>query len=61
MEFVMKQILIKEKSCGDTSYIVLIGYNKGKKPTHQLQGSSADIDTKKKNMKCHYRTYQIRV
>ena len=35
----------------DALYIVLIGDDKGKKPS---QGPSTDSDAKKKNMKCYY-------
>jgi len=51
MEFITKQILIKENFHGDISYITLIEDSKGKKPS---QCPSTDSDTKKKNMKCHY-------
>jgi len=50
-EFVTKQILIEENSCGDASHVALMGDGKGKKPS---QGPSTDSDAKKKNMKCHY-------
>jgi len=50
-EFVTKQILIEENSCGDASHIALMGDGKGKKPS---QGPFTDSDVKKKNMKCYY-------
>jgi len=50
-EFVTKQILMEENSCGDASYVALMGDGKGKKPS---QGLSTDSDANKKNMKCHY-------
>jgi len=51
IEFVTKQILIEENSCGNASHVVLMGDGKGKRPS---QGPSTNSNAKKKNMKCHY-------
>ena len=54
MDFVIKQILLKENACEDASHITLMEEGKGKKPVKQSQDSSVDSDAKKKNIKCHY-------
>jgi len=54
MDFVIKQILLEENACGDTSHITLIGEGKGKKPVNQSQDPFANSNTKKKNIKFHY-------
>jgi len=51
MDFVIKQILLEENACGDTSHITLIGEGKGKKPVNQSQDPFANSNTK---IKFHY-------
>jgi len=53
MDFVIKQILLEENTCRDTSYVVLIGEDKEKKSVKQSQDPFANSDIKK-DIKCYY-------
>jgi len=54
MNFVIRQILMDEKSRETTPHITLIEDNKGKKLAHQSLHQKNDDDAKKKEFKCHY-------
>jgi len=53
-DFVIKQILMDEKSRKGTPYIALMGHGKGKRPAYQTQGQLSDLEGKKKDLKCFY-------
>jgi len=53
-DFVIKQILMDEKSREGTPHVALIGHGKGKRPAYQTQGQSSDLEGKKKDLKCFY-------
>ena len=54
MDFVIRQILMDEKSREATPHVALIGDHKGKKPAHQSLYQKNDDDAKKKEFKYHY-------
>jgi len=54
MDFVIRQILMDEKSREATPHITLIENHKGKKLAHQSLHQKNDDDAKKKKFKCHY-------
>jgi len=50
-DFVIKKILIDEKSCKGTPHVVLMGHSKGKRP---VPSQPSDHKRKKKDVKCFY-------
>jgi len=54
MNFVIRQILIDEKSKKATPHIVLIGDYKKKKLAYQLTYQKNNNNARKKKFKCHY-------
>ena len=53
-DFVIKQILIDEKSREEASHVTLMGHSKGKRPIYQASSQSNDHEGKKRDVKCFY-------
>jgi len=53
-DFVIKQILMDEKSREGASHVALMGHNKGKRPIYQASSQSNDHEGKKRDVKCFY-------
>jgi len=54
MDFIIRQILMDEKSKETTPHVALIEDHKGKKLAHQSLHQKNNDDAKKKEFKCHY-------
>jgi len=53
-DFIIKQILMNEKSHEGASHVALMGHSKGKRPIYQASSQLNNHEGKKRDVKCFY-------